>query len=299
MCLDGVGRTSEPQGQTGDKDRGRHAGGCKYPAPDSRLGALAGPSEEGEPKPEAWQIPTHPLEPGQAVVWYLYHSGWAVKTKNHLLVFDYTEPPAGLSGRSLDSGSIAPSEIGDQNVTVFVSHRHSDHYDPQILDWRAVVTKIRYVWGWEGEGLPAGVHFGRERRRLAANGLDILNIHYDFDGIPESAFLVVTDGLTILHAGDHGHSRGMENPAFRENILYLAGHSPRLDLFFTPTFGGEIDAIKAFKTRAVFPMHDRGSEGQYLKFAAKIKVMSLDVAVGAAGRMGARFFFSGGKLASY
>ena len=30
-----------------------------------------------------------PLAAGQAVVWYLGHSGWVVKTQNHLLIFDY------------------------------------------------------------------------------------------------------------------------------------------------------------------------------------------------------------------
>lgn len=32
------------------------------------------------------------LEAGQAVIRYLYHSGWAAQTRNHLLIFDYTEP---------------------------------------------------------------------------------------------------------------------------------------------------------------------------------------------------------------
>jgi L-ascorbate metabolism protein UlaG (beta-lactamase superfamily) len=245
------------------------------------------------------QILSRPLERGQAVIWYLYHSGWAVKTKNHLLIFDYTEPSARPSGRSLDSGSIEPSEIGDQNVTVFVSHGHSDHFDPLILEWRAVVKKIRYVWGWEGKGSPADVHFGPERRTVAVDGLEILNIHHDFDGIPESAFLVKADGLTILHAGDHGHSRGMENPVFKENILYLAGQASRLDLLFTPTFGGETEALRVLKPGAVFPMHDGGRERQYSKFAAKIKALGLDVAVGAAENTGARFLYSGRKLTSY
>ena len=56
------------------------------------------------------------LESDQAFIWYLYHSGWAVKTRNYLLIFDYTEPSERPTKRSLDSGSIDPAEIGDQNV---------------------------------------------------------------------------------------------------------------------------------------------------------------------------------------
>jgi L-ascorbate metabolism protein UlaG (beta-lactamase superfamily) len=213
-----------------------------------------------------------------------------------MLIFDYTEPPSPPHGRSLATGYIVPSEISYQNVTVFVSHSHSDHYSPLIQDWRTAVKKIRYVWGWEEGGSPTDVHFGRERRSVAADGLEILNIHHDFDGIPGSAFLVKADGLTILHAGDHGHSRGMENPVFKENILYLAEQAPRLDIFFTPTFGGEIEALRTLRPRAVFPMHDGGREHQYSKFAQKIKALGLDVEVGAAEKMGARFLYSKGNL---
>jgi L-ascorbate metabolism protein UlaG (beta-lactamase superfamily) len=244
----------------------------------------------------AQQILSRELEPGQALIWYLYHSGWAVKTRNHLLVFDYTEPPSLPAKRSLDSGSIDPAEIGGQDVTVFVSHSHADHFNPGILEWRAALKNIHYVWGWEGEGSPEDIHFGPERRTAAAGDLEILNIHHDFDGVPESAFLVKADGLTVLHAGDHGHSRGMENPVFKDNVLYLAHKAPQLDLSFTPTFGGEIEALQVLKPQAVFPMHDGGNERQYAKFARKVKALGLDVEVGAAERAGARFFYSRGKL---
>lgn len=244
----------------------------------------------------AQQILGREIEPGQAVIWYLYHSGWALKTRSHLLIFDYTEPSERPAKRSLDTGSIDPAEIDGQNVTVFVSHSHADHFDPLILEWRAALKNIHYVWGWEGEGSPEDVHFGPERRSVAADGLEILNIHHDFDGVPESAFLVKADGLAILHAGDHGHSQGMKNPIFQDNVLYLTDISPQLDLLFTPTFGGEIEAIQALKPKVVFPMHDGGNERQYAKFAQKIKSLNLGVEVGTADRGGARFFYSRGKL---
>jgi L-ascorbate metabolism protein UlaG (beta-lactamase superfamily) len=247
-------------------------------------------------EPASQQLLGRELEPGQAVIWYLYHSGWAVKTKNHLLIFDYTEPSGRTAKRSLDSGSIDPAEISGQNVTVFVSHGHTDHFDPLILEWRATIKSIRYIWGWGGVGSPADVHFGKERRKVTADGLEVSNIYHDFDGIPESAFLVKADGLTILHAGDHGHSRGLENPVFKNNFIYFAAQAPRLDLFFTPTFGGEIEALNLLKPHAVFPMHDGGNERQYAKFAQKVKALGLNAEVGAAERAGARFFYSDGKF---
>ena len=236
------------------------------------------------------------LETGEAIVWYLYHSGWAVKTKGHLLIFDYTEPPGRSGRRSLDDGSVEPAELDGRKVTVFVTHVHSDHFDPRILEWRAAVKDIRYVWGWEGEGAPADVHFGRERRTVTDRGLEIRNIYHEGDSTPESSFLVRVDGLTIFHAGDHGSSRGMKDPVFGGNILYLAGQAPRMDLMFTPTFGGEVEAIRALQPRAVFPMHDGGRERQYARFAEKVRALGLAVEVGAAQRPGARFLYAQGRL---
>jgi L-ascorbate metabolism protein UlaG (beta-lactamase superfamily) len=236
------------------------------------------------------------LEPGQAIVRYLFHSGWSVQTRDHLLIFDYTEPLPPPGRPAPTPRSIETAEIADRVVTVFVSHAHTDHFNPDILKWRDAVKAIRYVWGWEGVGAPEDIRFGRERRVVEDHGLEILNIHHEGDGIPESAFLVRVDGLTIFHAGDHGSSRGMEDPVFGDNIRYLAGQAPELDLMFTPTFGGEIDAIRALKPRVVFPMHDGGRERQYALFAQKVRSLGLEVQVGAAEKRGARFFYSEGTI---
>jgi len=262
--------------------------------------AAAGMTAKGQAAEQtARQILSRQLEPGQAVIWYLFHSGWAVKTQNHLLIFDYTEASERPAHRSLDAGTIDPAEIADQDVTVFVSHSHDDHFGPQILGWRAEIKNIRYVWGWEGAGSPADIRFGKERRTITADGLKILNIHHDFDGIPESAFLVKVEGLTLFHAGDHGHSRGMESPVFKDNLMYMAAQAPRLDLLFTPTFGGEVDTIRTLRPQGVFPMHDGGNERQYAAFAQEIRALNVASEVGVAENSGARFLYSRGKLTAF
>jgi hypothetical protein len=88
----------------------------------------------------------------------------------------------------------------------------------------------------------------------------------------------------------------MKDPDFGDNIRYLAGQAPRLDLMFTPTFGGEIDAIRALQPRVVFPMHDGGRERQYALFARKLESIGLKVQVGAADQRGALFFYSKGSI---
>ena len=88
------------------------------------------------------------LERNEAIVWYLHHSGWAARTKDHFLIFDYHKGDR-RADRSLVEGYINPTELRDQTVYVFVSHSHRDHYNPRILKWEKEIEDITYVFGWE------------------------------------------------------------------------------------------------------------------------------------------------------
>ena len=212
-----------------------------------------------------------PLKRGEAIIWYLFHSGWAVKTQSHFLIFDYWEEGKKPSHPSLMNGFINPGEIDTLSVVVFVSHSHSDHYDPIISTWKESISTIKYIWGWPKGADSTNICFDRDRRVLKTDDLEIVNIHHEFDRIPESAFMVTVDGLTLYHAGDHGHSQGENNKTFKDNIDYLANFGRKIDLVFTPTFGGEYYAIATLKPNVVFPMHDGGYEYQYKKFFDKVK----------------------------
>jgi L-ascorbate metabolism protein UlaG (beta-lactamase superfamily) len=236
------------------------------------------------------------LKKGEAIIWYLYHSGWAVKTQNHLLIFDYCEVGKKPEKPSLSNGFINLNEISKQKVYVFATHSHSDHFDPVILEWGKSLENIEYIFGWKATEDASHIHFGTKREVRKIAGLKIINIHHKFDNIPESAFLVLVDGLAIYHAGDHGHSKGPLNPTFKENIDYLAAAEKRIDLVFTPTFGGEFHTIKRLSPKVVFPMHDGGYEHQYKKFALKVAARGLKVKVAAAAKRGDCFFYSKGKL---
>jgi hypothetical protein len=93
-----------------------------------------------------------PRNEKEAYIWYLGHSGWAIQTKSHFLIFDYWERTE--SERALANGHIRPEEIRDQNVIVFVSHGHPDHFDPRVLEWKDEVPRITYVFGWEADEDP-------------------------------------------------------------------------------------------------------------------------------------------------
>ena len=56
------------------------------------------------------------IESNQAEIYYLGHSGWAVKTKSHFLIFDYFEANKNVESKALTNGHINPAEIRNENV---------------------------------------------------------------------------------------------------------------------------------------------------------------------------------------
>jgi L-ascorbate metabolism protein UlaG (beta-lactamase superfamily) len=248
------------------------------------------------------------LEDGEAYIWYLGHAGWAVKTKNHLLIFDYVWVPRSNDipeNPSLSDGYIDPAEIEDCSVFVFVSHGHGDHFDPVIFEWQKSVKNIRYVFGWEADRSPQYHYLTEPKTKTTIDGLEIFNINHAFDGIPEAAFLVKGDGLKIYHSGDQGSTGEEINPLFKANIDYLAQQENRIDLAFISQFGsstsgevnnGDLYTIEKLGPEVTFPMHQGGGERFYKKFAQEARQKGVKTQVSCAEKQGDRFFYQQGKI---
>ncbi len=268
------------------------------------LGVFPLKGRENSDNPELQNV----LEEGEAYIWYLGHAGWAIRTKNHLLIFDYVS--VFLSGEvpekpSLADGYVDPSEIKDCSVFVFVSHGHGDHFDPMIFQWEKSVKNIRYVFGWEEGRNPQHHYLAEPRTKTTIDGVEIYNINHAFDGIPEGAFLVKTDGLAIYHAGDHGSTGEEIDPLFKANIDYLAQQDNRIDLAFIPQFGmrgggqvnnGDMYTIEKLGPKVTFPMHQGGGERFYKKFAQEARQKGANTEVYCAEIRGDRFFYQRGKI---
>ena len=62
---------------------------------------------------------------------YHHHSGFSVQAGGTLLVFDYWE---GDRHSLCDAGRITVRDLQNyEQIYVFVSHDHSDHFDEQVL----------------------------------------------------------------------------------------------------------------------------------------------------------------------
>ena len=243
------------------------------------------------------------LEEKEAIIWYLGHSGWAIKTKNHLLIFDYVETGIKSVELSLTSGHINPSEIKDQHVYLFVTHEHADHYDQNIFEWERSIKNITYIFGWKAVEDPKYVCMANPREKKIIDDMEILTITSTDAGV---GFIIKADGLVIFHAGDHAHWGGSMGPFVKE-IDYLAKNEKEFDIVFLAitTGGGQrresitkgaFYAIEKLMPKVMFPMHAGGKEYLYKEFAQEAEKKKFNTNVHYAKSKGDRFFYQNYRI---
>lgn len=135
-------------------------------------------------------------------IYYLYHSGFAVRIKDSLLIFDYysDEPQEGLRG--LSRGTVSQQDLKEaEKVYVFISHNHFDHYNPIVFEWDQVNSNIQYFLSFDVDA-PA-----RDKRYYTMNPYQEYkddSIYVKTYGSTDEgvSFMVDIEGFRIFHAGD-------------------------------------------------------------------------------------------------
>lgn len=129
--------------------------------------------------------------------WYLDHSGVAVETDNHVLVFDYfTDTP---SGGDLTDGVVSCDKLPkNKQLCIFVSHDHHDHYNKIIYSWQKSRENTLIFLGDDISKQGNAITVSPDKP-IKVDELRILALRSTDQGV---AFIVETDGKTIYHAGD-------------------------------------------------------------------------------------------------
>ena len=281
------------------KNRGGHSGGKK-------------------PPPSVADLLADSLKPGEAVLFYLGHCGWAIKTTNYFLIFDYYNLGKNPENPSLANGHINPEEIKDLKVRVFVTHGHSDHFDPEIFRWHKVVKDIKYIYGFNpdyysnsrGRGKKKAVYTGppyitvgpRQKKNL--NGLQIDTLKSNDAGV---GFLIKADDVTIYHAGDHAGWREKEKAAYIKEIDYISGLVKNLDFAFINVSGcharcstaleeGAKYTLEKLSPKVWFPTHAGENEHIYLQFARKVNNKKISTKVVCPENRGCTYLYKEGKI---
>jgi hypothetical protein len=173
----------------------------------------------------------------EAVIWFLGQDGFAVKTKNHMLIFDplntgmensYVLPK---SADSLATGVVNPETIRDLDVVVFISAMGDEHYTTGIWPWKRYIKKITYVFGWDPI-INQDNHeyiYMKPRQEKTIGGIEVTAIQATTSGV---AFLVKVDGLVLFHGGDHVMLEPSMKQRFTREIDFLAGKTKQCDIAF-------------------------------------------------------------------
>ncbi len=243
------------------------------------------------------------IDQQEAVIWFLNHSGWAVKTSNHTLVFDYFAEGAEPTAPGLSNGHINPAEIADQKVAVFATHHHGDHFDPVIFSWAEQVSDITYFLGLEPQEAP-DYHRLTARQEQKFDDLELTVIHSTDAGI---GLVVEVDGLTIFHPGDHANGNDVMMAEYTDEIDFLADKNLDIDIAFGPIRGcslGTPDQVKAgndyllakLQPKVFIPMHG-GTNGQiYQEFIEDCQDRFRAIQMVAPGNRGDHFVYRNGLI---
>jgi L-ascorbate metabolism protein UlaG (beta-lactamase superfamily) len=170
-----------------------------------------------------------PVAEKEAVIWYLGHHSFAIKTRTHLLIFDYYAMNEPLATASLANGAVNPEEIKDLDVVVFTSHRDGDHYDKIIWDWKKTIKRITYVLGWE-PAMPQEKYVLIPPWETGRVGdIEVTTLPSTDSG---ESFLIRVDGLVIYHSGDNAFWMQSYRSRYMKQIDYLASKTGYVDLMF-------------------------------------------------------------------
>lgn len=134
-------------------------------------------------------------------IWYLYHSSFAIKHGQTLMIFDYYNDLPTNQVRDLDHGVINPEEIKDLDVYVFVSHGHYDHYNSIIFTWQDTIKSIHYI-------ISDDISIHRNTDNITTIGpnqtmtVGCLKVHTLLSNDKGVAFIVSSLDKTFFHSGD-------------------------------------------------------------------------------------------------
>ena len=179
-------------------------------------------------------------------VTYISHSGFLIETKNCLFLFDYYE------------GKIPPLSQ-EKPLFIFVSHWHSDHFNPEIFSIRH--EKVHYILSHDTrKHLPAGISpenlcFMKPEEKLDFT-LEDGNEHFTVETLKSTdcgvAFLIYYRRKYLYHAGDL-------------NWWYWNGEPEEDNEYMIRSYKEEVERLRGRDIDLAFLLLDPRQEDKYCK----------------------------------
>ena len=236
------------------------------------------------------------LQEKQAVLWYLGGHGWAIKTKNHFLIFDYHPLPFQLKRMPgvplLANGQVNPAELKNQRVFVFFSQQVLETGDRGI---RTIFSNADQPVTYISRGFAVRnsqyVNIEHHQQKQIS---DMKIVAFTSPGEPERlGYLVKVDGLKIFYPGNRGYwskevwkEYAQEIDSLREiGGVHEGPMELSVDIAFLPVpdsrvqqqeqrveiEAGVVRLLNQLQPAVWFPMTSEGDENMGIQFTGSIK----------------------------
>ena len=202
---------------------------------------------------------------------YIYHSCFALVGERFIVIIDYSKDSARrpLVGVVHDELLKRPGKL-----YVLSSHSHTDHFNPEVLEWKKMHTDIQYVFSKDilenGEARLNDACYLSQGETWADGVLEVEAFGSTDLGI---SFFLRLDGKLIFHAGDlnnwHWKEESTEEEvreaenAYLAELEILARRTDRVDLVMFPVdprlgqeyMLGAKQFVDRFRVGMFVPMH--------------------------------------------
>ena len=187
------------------------------------------------------------LKESEAYAWYMGDAGYAVKTKNHFLLFNYSYSSGAGNPEEprLANGRIHLDEIADCRTIVFAGSPHHSHHHPEEFNrWQKVHNNISFIYSFE-DALGRNPHYFKDvegpeyihlpdGEKKTVQGVSVEAIPVSGFGLPGSGFLAEADGLVIFYGGHHLLGSEPQKEVFRKPIDRLKDRGIEIDMLILP-----------------------------------------------------------------
>ena len=161
-------------------------------------------------------------------VTYIFHSCYVIEAEKFSLIFDFYKDAKRMDGMYWVKDYLLNKP---EDLYVFCSHSHPDHFNPEILSWREKKNNITYIFADEllesKQAAGIGVHYLAKYAKFEDyNFVAQLFGSTDLGG----SFLVRIDDKYIFHAGDLNNWHWAEEVSKEEALVFENNYLCELEL---------------------------------------------------------------------
>lgn len=217
----------------------------------------------------------------KAEITYIFHNCFLLKLPDRTFLFDYPHDKY----LTKDQRELVISKIRSENLFVFSSHKHQDHYNPKVAGFKDYAAAINLIFSreiggpyWKYSGLDCC--FLNPDQEYEIQDLQITTFKSTDLGV---AFLIRLKDYYIYHGGDLANWNWDElKPREKRDVeVYYQGvletlAQHRISIAFSnadqrlPNWAGALEFIEMVKPALFIPMHTFGETKILERFKSEI-----------------------------